>query len=366
MHIVGAWLALALLARVAAQPTPPGPPQSQQRPWSFDGVTTKADAMRLAQQDDLLQRISLNPVGSLTTGGTDLDMEAQQQFQDWAARFGYSFPDPQKRAQAFNNWVSNMRLLYRTNVNGSVQFWAGENQFFHLSAQQYQDRSLMRNISQLLAPPARLPSPPGQHWHVLSERRQLSQQPQLPEEVDWLAADKVTAVKNQYTAGFDFSSAGCASCWAFTAVAAIESAYLIAHNRTVQDMPYLDLSEEQLLECCGNAAQAPQPNTCPLSAACQGGYTREGASYAFHNVLQMEQVYPYTSAPLITGSAGRCMTPQRPGRGLQLSSPPELMQVSSAYTSGNKDAIKKALTFGPVMANIDARPGERHSQAGHC
>lgn len=149
--------------------------------------------MRLAQLYDLLQRISLNSVGSLTAGGTDLDVEAQKQFQDWAARFGYSFPDPQKRAQALNNWVSNMRLLYRTVVNGSVQYWAGENQFFHLSAQQYQDQSLMRNVSQPLAPPARLASPPGQRWHVLSERRQLSQEPQLPEQVDWLAAGKVTA-----------------------------------------------------------------------------------------------------------------------------------------------------------------------------
>ena len=355
MPIVGAWLALALLSQSTAQLTPPGLQQSQQRPWSFSGATTKAEAMRLAQQDDLLQRISNNLVGGLTTGATGLDLEVQQQFQDWAAYFGYTFLDPRQRSQAYSNWVNNTRLVWRLNTDESLPYWAGENQFSHLTAQQYQNRGLMRTAS--TSQPAGLQSPvyasPRTSALPPSGRRRLSQQSSLPDEVDWQGAGKVTPIKNQYTAGLDLlSNPGCGSCWAFTAVAAIESAYLIAHNLTVQDMPYLDLSEEQLLECCNSTYS---PDACPTSQACEGGATWEGASYAFDNLLRMEQVYPYASGalPLGSGSAGQCLIPQRPPRGIQLSRPPELQRIPS-----NKDAIKQALTVGPVMANVDASAGE--------
>ena len=52
--------------------------------------------------------------------------------------------------------------------------------------------------------------------------------------VDWTAQGKVTAVRNQ---------GSCGSCWAFSAAAAIEAAYLLKSGTT------LDLSEQQLVDC---------------------------------------------------------------------------------------------------------------------
>uniref|UniRef100_A0A158PAN0 Pept_C1 domain-containing protein n=1 Tax=Angiostrongylus cantonensis TaxID=6313 RepID=A0A158PAN0_ANGCA len=55
-----------------------------------------------------------------------------------------------------------------------------------------------------------------------------------PVELDWVKAGKVTAVKDQ---------GQCGSCWAFAAVASVESAYAIVKG------PLVRLSEQELIDC---------------------------------------------------------------------------------------------------------------------
>eukprot|EP00889_Picochlorum_renovo_P001968 jgi/Picre1/28998/NNA_004392.t1 len=56
---------------------------------------------------------------------------------------------------------------------------------------------------------------------------------------DWRDEDVVTAVRNQRA---------CGSCWAFAAIATIESRYLIENGETVDENP-INLSEQQLVDC---------------------------------------------------------------------------------------------------------------------
>jgi C1A family cysteine protease len=56
-------------------------------------------------------------------------------------------------------------------------------------------------------------------------------------DIDWTKSGKVTGVKNQ---------GKCGSCWAFAAIAATESMFLIK-NKTLSTS--LDLSEQQLVDC---------------------------------------------------------------------------------------------------------------------
>ena len=83
----------------------------------------------------------------------------------------------------------------------------------------------------------------------------------LPTKWDWRSSglDKVTPAKDQ---------GRCGSCFAFTAVAAIESKLLIQYNRTARSYP-IDLSEQQVVDCvAGTAARY-------LSAGCNGGMLEE-------------------------------------------------------------------------------------------
>ncbi len=99
---------------------------------------------------------------------------------------------------------------------------------------------------------------------------------------DWRSEGKVTPVKMQ---------GGCGSCWAFTAAAVIESAYLIANNKTV------DLSEQQILNCS-------------KAGSCGGGWYEGVFSYvgmkspyvAGKNSSVLENFDPYKGKDLKCGA----------------------------------------------------------------
>ena len=93
----------------------------------------------------------------------------------------------------------------------------------------------------------------------------------VPCKKDWESLGKVTSVKNQ---------GNCGSCWAFAAVAAVESAYLINYNSS------LNLSEQELVSCA-TAAWG--------SYGCSGGWPHRALDYIIRNRIHRETVFPYTA-----------------------------------------------------------------------
>jgi C1A family cysteine protease len=89
------------------------------------------------------------------------------------------------------------------------------------------------------------------------------------QKVDWWAAGKVTPVKNQKQ---------CGSCYAFSAIASIESMYAIKHNQQVL------LSEQQIVDCSRDY----------LNHGCGGGLISKSFHYAMEHSLESESDYPYT------------------------------------------------------------------------
>ena len=100
-----------------------------------------------------------------------------------------------------------------------------------------------------------------------------------PAEFDWRnysSNNWMTSVKDQ---------ASCGSCWAFSALGAVESAYNIYNNDSTID---LDLSEQELVSCCFNSS------VCPLSAKCEGGQPDESLNYTKYNGTTDESCFAYT------------------------------------------------------------------------
>jgi C1A family cysteine protease len=122
----------------------------------------------------------------------------------------------------------------------------GHNHFSDLTLEEYQQYNKLGPFS-----PGIITPPPGsnnqnnendRHPNVLPARRQLSDD--LPDSVDWVQAGGVVPVKNQGM---------CGSCWAFSAICAIEGAHYVDTGALVS------LSEQELVDCD------------PLDAGCGGG-----------------------------------------------------------------------------------------------
>lgn len=91
----------------------------------------------------------------------------------------------------------------------------------------------------------------------------------LPDSVDWREKGVVTAVKDQ---------GQCGSCWAFSAIGAIESLWAISKNKTPHGF-----SEQQLVDCSGSEG----------NYGCRGGLMDSAFAYVKKSGITTEKAYPY-------------------------------------------------------------------------
>ena len=137
----------------------------------------------------------------------------------------------------------------------------------------------------------------------------------VPESLDWRENGAVNAIKNQ---------GNCGSCWAFSAVAALEGAHAITSGNL------LSLSEQQLVDC----------STSFGNEGCNGGFMDSAFQYVEQSALETETDYPYR------GSDNKCSFVESKGQ-VKASTFHDVPQNST------KD-LKAAVSKGPVAVAIEA------------
>jgi uncharacterized protein (TIGR02145 family) len=150
-------------------------------------------------------------------------------------------------------------------------------------------------------------------------------QTSLPSSFDWRdfkGQDWMPPVKFQ---------GNCGSCYAFSAVAALEAKIKIQSNISLLD---IDLSEQEIVSCS------------PFTNGCIGGSTAYVLSYLRDNGIVEESCFPYVSGT--NGSVPSC--------NLCMTNPKKYKIDGFVEGVNNADAIKKALVSkGPLIAAVPFR-----------
>ncbi|NWR40228.1 CATS protein, partial [Tachuris rubrigastra] len=139
----------------------------------------------------------------------------------------------------------------------------------------------------------------------------------IPEQMDWREKGCVTEVKNQ---------GACGSCWAFSAVGALEAQVKLKTGNLVS------LSAQNLVDCSGMYG----------NKGCSGGFMTEAFQYIIDNHgIESEQSYPYTA------QNGTC----RYNASASAASCSRYVELPPGDEAALRDTVA---TTGPVAVAVDA------------
>lgn len=170
------------------------------------------------------------------------------EFKSYISKFSKSYSDSD-HAQRFSNFRQNSAYIRKIN-SLNTSFTLALNKFADMSIGEFESRFLGTQVDKKLRTP-------NKKVHQI-----------FPSTKDWVAEGHVSPVKDQ---GY------CGSCWAFSAIGAVESIYSIKKGKL------LDLSEQQLVDC-----STPYGNT-----GCNGGLMDKAFDYMVANGVVRETKYSY-------------------------------------------------------------------------
>merc|ERR1712139_489918 len=197
---------------------------------------------------------------------------------------------------------ANIALIESENAKGN-KYTLGVNQFAHLTLDEFKAQYTgLKGGSVVSEDDAYL----GE-LEVMEERAS---------DIDWsIDASVVNPVKDQ---------GQCGSCWAFSAVGTVESAYALAAGELGS------YAEQQLVDCSTNGG----------SQGCNGGFNQYGIQYIGTAGIASESSYPYTATD------GTCRT-------VSADLPAGTVAGYQAVGKSN-DALMSALNTSPVSVTVAA------------
>lgn len=224
--------------------------------------------------------------------------ENKADFEEWKLKFGAKFTEAEN---AYRHLIfkRNVDIINAHNQKKERTYDMGINQFTALTDEEF--------VSTYLNP-----KPYNPEW----ENTDVTIKP-LQADVDWTTKAAVSPVKNQ---------GSCGSCWAFSAVAILES-FALMHGQVIY------LSEQQLVDCSNKYG----------NAGCNGGFNYKGLAYVKDNGITTSSQYPYTAKTqkcVINGGS---------------------FKISSVPSAKGCPGIQDALIGRPIGVSADATNWSRYS-----
>ncbi|KAK6123588.1 hypothetical protein DH2020_042677 [Rehmannia glutinosa] len=170
-------------------------------------------------------------------------------------RWGRQYPDSlssKDKVERFKAFKSNALFIDSYNKKGKPHK-LGLNQFADLTTEEF------NNIHSC--------SRAEEHYELGDETFMYETVQNVPRSIDWRKKGAVTPIKNQFR---------CGSCWAFSAVAAVEGINYIRTKKLIS------LSEQELVDCDKR------------SYGCRYGYVKLAFDFIKINGITTSKNYPYT------------------------------------------------------------------------
>jgi hypothetical protein len=192
-------------------------------------------------------------------------------FDEWLSIFQIQI-NQTNFARIYTNWIDNHKFIEYTNAQ-NLTYSLGHNQYSGMSHYEFMNYMGLYNYFKSSSSSNRVKNG---HANFINE---------LPDSVDWVEYGVVTSVKDQ---------GQCGSCWSFSAIGALESAYYIETGIL------RDFSEQQLVDC-------DRLRYGGKDHGCNGGLMENAFAWIGQNDgICSEQDYPYVSGT--TMKEGNCNT----------------------------------------------------------
>ncbi|KAL6651597.1 hypothetical protein ACP70R_010522 [Stipagrostis hirtigluma subsp. patula] len=242
-----------------------------------------------------------------TSFGAKTEAEARAMYDLWLARHGRASNALGEYERRFRAFWDNLRFVHAHNARaGGHGYRLGLNRFADLTNDEFRAAYLGGS----LAGRARNATVGDRYRHGGAGEA-------LPESVDWRKSGAVAPVKNQ---------GRCGSCWAFSAVGAVEGVNKIVTGELVT------LSEQELVDCSKNGQ----------NSGCNGGMMDDAFAFIARNGgIDTDKDYPYT------GRDGRCDLGKKSRKVVSIDGFEDVPRF-------DERSLQKAVAHQPVAVAIEA------------
>ncbi|RWR77070.1 senescence-specific cysteine protease SAG39 [Cinnamomum micranthum f. kanehirae] len=222
--------------------------------------------------------------------------------EQWMVQYGRVYKDAAEKEHRFKIFKYNVERIESFNNAGDKSYKLSVNEFADLTNKEF---TASRNGYRAFCRESKVTS--FMYENVTA----------VPASMDWRKKGAVTPIKNQ---------GQCGSCWAFSAVAAVEGITKLSTGKL------LSLSEQELVDC----------DTSGVDQGCAGGLMDDAFLLIQHNQgLTTEANYPYV------GTDDSCNTKESANHAAKITGHEDV-------PANSENALLKAVANQPVSVAIDA------------